>query len=301
MKFTVMVENFGGTLVTTSTRVSNELGVRHDHLLEKIDGYINRFKEINSPELSGQFYIPSKYKAANGKSNKNYLITKKGIAQLISGYNASVPIAFHLNVAYINKFEAMEKKLKAQAKAIAFQKPLDFKKIRSQKEKGILLFYARDIYLCLEIGRNFSDWIDSRIGKYGFIEGIDYFKCEEISIRKVVERDYWVSIGMAKELSTIQNTLESRALRKYLLEYEQKIPQTRTLSKKSFSEREIELMEKDHKTLKEYLDRIENLSREVQQAGLTLKTLGHEGKAFLHIETRDKISSIDKPKQLKLI
>lgn len=73
----VKVENNNGILVTTSNRVAEELGVRHDHLLSKIDDYISKF---NSPELSGQFYISSNYVSSNGRTVRNYLITKKGIA-----------------------------------------------------------------------------------------------------------------------------------------------------------------------------------------------------------------------------
>lgn len=104
----VKVENINGILVTTSNRVAEELGVRHDHLIDKVDCYIAKF---NSPELSGQFYIPSEYKTLNGRKVRNYLITKKGIAQLIGGYSSAVEKAFDLNVAYINRFEEMEKQL----------------------------------------------------------------------------------------------------------------------------------------------------------------------------------------------
>ena len=107
----VSVENVNGVLVTTSNRVAEELGVRHDNLLVKIEEYLSKF---NSPEVSGQFYIPSNYKTANGRSVKNYLITEKGIAQLIGGYSAAVPKAFDLNVAYINKFEEMKEALREQ-------------------------------------------------------------------------------------------------------------------------------------------------------------------------------------------
>ena len=104
----VQVENRDGILVTTSNRVAEELEVRHDSLLEKIDDYLKKF---NSPELSGQFYIPSNYISKNGRTVRNYLITEKGIAQLIGGYSAAVVKAFDLNVAYINKFEEMKKQL----------------------------------------------------------------------------------------------------------------------------------------------------------------------------------------------
>ncbi|WP_314346991.1 phage regulatory protein/antirepressor Ant [Fusobacterium massiliense] len=114
----VKVENINGVLVTTSNRVAEELGVRHDHLLDKIDDYVFKF---NSPELSGQFYIPHNYKDRSGKTNRNYLITKKGVAQLVGGYSAAVERAFELNVAYINEFERMENYIKG-----SFQLPTSF-------------------------------------------------------------------------------------------------------------------------------------------------------------------------------
>ena len=45
----VNVENVKRILVTTSNRVAEELGVRHDHLLEKIEDYI---KKLLSPTLN---------------------------------------------------------------------------------------------------------------------------------------------------------------------------------------------------------------------------------------------------------
>lgn len=102
----VKVDEINGVLVTTSNRVAEELGVQHRSLLRKIDSYINRF---SSAQLCSQFYIPSNYKSLDGRTVKNYLITKKGIAQLIGGYSSAVERAFELNVAYINKFDEMEK------------------------------------------------------------------------------------------------------------------------------------------------------------------------------------------------
>lgn len=104
----IRIENIKGTLVTTSNRVAEELGVEHKNLLRKIDEYIEKF---SSAQLSAQFYIPSNYKDKSGKTNRNYLITKKGIAQLIGGYSAAVERAFELNVAYINRFDEMEREL----------------------------------------------------------------------------------------------------------------------------------------------------------------------------------------------
>lgn len=108
----VKVENANGVLVTTSNRVANELGVEHKNLLVKIDTYIKKF---SSAESSAQFYIPDEYKTLDGRVVRNYLITEKGIAQLIGGYSSAVPKAFDLNVAYINEFERMRKALTIRA------------------------------------------------------------------------------------------------------------------------------------------------------------------------------------------
>ena len=114
----VKVENINGILVTTSNRVAEELGVLHKNLLVKIDDYVSKF---NSAELSAQFYIPNNYEDSSGKSNRNYLITKKGVAQLVGGYSAAVEKAFELNVNYINEFERMENYIKG-----SFQLPTTF-------------------------------------------------------------------------------------------------------------------------------------------------------------------------------
>lgn len=100
----VKVEKVKEVLVTTSNRVAEELEVEHKNLLVKIDSYVDKF---SSAESSAQFYIPSEYKSLDGRIVRNYLITEKGIAQLIGGYSAAVPKAFDLNVAYINEFERM--------------------------------------------------------------------------------------------------------------------------------------------------------------------------------------------------
>lgn len=108
----VNVENINGVLVTTSNRVAEELGVNHRDLLGKIDGYIKKF---GGAELSADFYIASEYvHPQNKQTYRNYLITEKGIAQLIGGYSGAVPKAFDLNVAYINKFEEMKEALREQ-------------------------------------------------------------------------------------------------------------------------------------------------------------------------------------------
>ena len=111
-ELSVVVEKVNEVLVTTSNRVAEELGVEHRHLLDKIDDYLSKFQ---SAEVSAGFYIPSNYRDSKNREYRNYLITEKGIAQLIGGYSSAVPKAFELNVAYINEFERMRKALTIRA------------------------------------------------------------------------------------------------------------------------------------------------------------------------------------------
>lgn len=129
----VTVENVNGVLVTTSNRVANELGVEHKSLLRKIDGYVDKF---GSTKMCHEFYIESTFEN-RGKQYKNYLITKKGIAQLVGGYSSAVEKAFSLNVAYINRFEEMERQLNSQFKLP--QTYLEALEALVEKEKSLLL------------------------------------------------------------------------------------------------------------------------------------------------------------------
>ena len=146
--FVVKVENINGILVTTSNRVAEELGVNHKHLLDKIDGYIEKF---NSAELSAQFYIPHNYKDSSGKTNRNYLITKKGVAQLVGGYSAAVPRAFELNVDYINEFERMENYIKGE-----FQLPKTFAELQPIKEYVDTILSSDDTMTITQIAADYG-------------------------------------------------------------------------------------------------------------------------------------------------
>ena len=90
---------------------------------------------FSSPEISGQFYIPSSYKASNGRNVRNFLITEKGVAQLIGGYSLAVEKAFELNVAYINKFEEMRRMLDSPLALYENKSRWDLILLHAQAEK----------------------------------------------------------------------------------------------------------------------------------------------------------------------
>ena len=114
----VLTKNDKDILVANSIEVAKNLNVNHKDLLKKIDGYVEKFKEMKESEGVAkslaylEFYIPSEYTHPQNKQQyRNYLITEKGVAQLIGGYSGAVPRAFELNVAYINEFERMKNEL----------------------------------------------------------------------------------------------------------------------------------------------------------------------------------------------
>ena len=133
----VTVEKVNGVLITTSNRVAEELGVNHRDLLEKIDNYLSKFE---SAEVSAGFYITGEYvHPQNKQTYRNFLITEKGIAQLIGGYSAAVPKAFELNVAYINEFERMRNVLTGGKVPSSFKEALQLALEQEEKMEALRL------------------------------------------------------------------------------------------------------------------------------------------------------------------
>lgn len=217
----VSVENVNGVLVTTSNRVAEELGVNHKDLLEKIDGYVGKF---NSAELSAQFYISSNYRSLNGRTVRNYLVTEKGIAQLIGGYNASVPFAFVLNVAYINEFERMKNVIKDN-----IQKPLTIedmiilqaKEMKNVKHRIDVVENKVDNEITLDSGEQRKLQRAISVGVY---QRLDVINAERKLMFPAIHRDVKDRFGVAsyrdikrkdlkEALLYVQNWIEKAELR----------------------------------------------------------------------------------------
>ena len=90
---------------------------------------------------------------------------------------------------------------------------------------------ARELHTFLESKQDFSTWIKNRIEKYEFVENQDF-----ISFHKKMERvvggtvriEYFVSVGMAKELAMVENNEKGKQARKYFIECEKKLNSTTT-------------------------------------------------------------------------
>ena len=96
---------------------------------------------------------------------------------------------------------------------------------------------ARELYEFLGSKRQFADWIKQRINKYGFEENVDYIcvsqKCE--TQRKngqrgiTITKDYMITLDMAKELSMIENSPKGREARRYFLDLEKYVQDTKQM------------------------------------------------------------------------
>ena len=66
---------------------------------------------------------------------------------------------------------------------------------------------ARDLHAFLEVGKVFAAWIQERIAQYGFVEHHDYvMTVSKTGIRQnVIQKDYYLSLDMAKELAMVEN------------------------------------------------------------------------------------------------
>lgn len=96
---------------------------------------------------------------------------------------------------------------------------------------------ARDLHSFLESKQQFSDWIKGRISKYDFVEGKDFetlyfdYQGNLLNIRhhnfmksenqQVSKIEYALSIGMAKELSMLENNERGKQARKYFIACEE--------------------------------------------------------------------------------
>ena len=84
---------------------------------------------------------------------------------------------------------------------------------------------ARELHAFLEVGRVFASWITDRIKQGCFVEGKDYvLTVTKTGVRSnVVQKDYAISISMAKELSMLERNEQGKLARQYFIECEKRL------------------------------------------------------------------------------
>lgn len=103
--------------------------------------------------------------------------------------------------------------------------------IKIKNENGKQLVSGRELHEFLEVKSRFNDWINGRIKKYGFVENSD-FSCLTKNLvtqtkdgkeGKAVEKEFILTMDMAKELSMVENNEKGRQARKYFMDCEKKL------------------------------------------------------------------------------
>lgn len=85
---------------------------------------------------------------------------------------------------------------------------------------------ARTLHTFLEVGKDFSNWIRSRIKQYDFQEHQDYTlaKTGELDNQGFQGRiDYHLTLDMAKELSMVERNAKGKEARRYFIECEKRL------------------------------------------------------------------------------
>lgn len=87
---------------------------------------------------------------------------------------------------------------------------------------------ARELHAFLEVGRVFASWITDRIEQGCFVEGKDYvLTVTKTGVRSnVVQKDYAISVSMAKELSMLERNEQGKLARLYFIECEERLVAT---------------------------------------------------------------------------
>lgn len=108
------IQIYKGQPVIDSREVAKMTGKQHQHLMRDIQKYIS---DISDPEYSPnldatKFFIPSTYKAGNGKINPCYLLTKQGcefVANKMTGKKGNL-----FTAKYVSIFNQMQVQVQSQ-------------------------------------------------------------------------------------------------------------------------------------------------------------------------------------------
>ncbi|MGG3665205.1 antA/AntB antirepressor family protein [Bacillus gobiensis] len=91
-----------------------------------------------------------------------------------------------------------------------------------ENEQSEKLASAREIHEKLLSKRHFTEWVNTRIQNYGFLEGEDFFTWTRKSTGGRPSKDIYFTLDVAKEVAMVENNEMGRAIRKYFIEVEKR-------------------------------------------------------------------------------
>lgn len=84
---------------------------------------------------------------------------------------------------------------------------------------------ARELWLFLEIKKQFTDWIRPKIKDYGFVINSDYYPSKCVASNGRTMETYIITVDMAKELSMLSQNQKGKEARKYFIQCEKELKQ----------------------------------------------------------------------------
>lgn len=139
--------------------------------------------------------------------------------------------------AVIQYIEKLEQTLKGTTKVEMNKLPFEYKvEIETQPklieiyqtENKVYYIKAKDLWRKLEVNQYFRSWINKRIEKYDFIEEFDFMS---------VEDDYALTLDMVKELCILENSTNSKLIKKYIIIFEKHLKEEQMLMVEQMKER----------------------------------------------------------------
>ncbi len=137
---------------------------------------------------------------------------------------------------------------------------------------------ARKLHEFLDSKQEFTNWINSRIDKFGFIANSDYLIDKIITqvphqggMREIQVKEYHLSLDMAKELSMVERNDKGRQARRYFIDCEKKIHTAQNLVSNYINE-----LETTHRQALQYNHKLSQLVLKQDNDLQTIKVM-YEG------------------------
>ena len=103
-----------------------------------------------------------------------------------------------------------------------------------RQTEGRALVNARDLHWALEVGRDFSTWIKSRLEEIDARMGSDFVVLDDSPVLRSIEPeynnrriDYALTLTSAKEIAMLERNDRGKAIRRYFIDCEERLNQSR--------------------------------------------------------------------------
>ena len=248
----------------------NKSKLGHNDLLKIIKDEFE--EEIRLGKISQSF---QQVKMPNGGVRKHplFILTLNQAKQVLMRESKFV------RRAVIQYIEKLEQALKGTTKVEMNKLPFEYKvEVETQPklieiyqtENKVYYIKAKDLWRKLEVNQYFRSWINKRIEKYDFIEEFDFMS---------VEDDYALTLDMVKELCILENSTNSKLIKKYIIIFERHLKEKQMLMfeqmKERFKNKKVAYILNHNSAVRKCADEIINFSNSLN-IGKVITSLNKE-------------------------